>query len=90
MATLRESMAWFSKIIPIYLMSILIETTLATLDEDSVLRDFVIFSQGKMKHEAFCLLAYRDPKIRVEFENVEVLCHLFLSVSRYSSVITKA
>lgn len=45
MATLRESMAWFSKIIPIYLMSILIETTLATLDEDSV-PDFVLFPQG--------------------------------------------
>lgn len=30
---------------------------------------------------SFSLVTYRDPKICVAFENVEVLCHLFLSVS---------
>lgn len=65
-------------------MLIFIEATLATLDEDVV---FGFVSPRAIA--SFCHVAYRDPMIRVEFENVEVLCHLFLSVSRYSSVITK-
>jgi hypothetical protein len=48
-------MAWSSKIITIYLMSILIEATLATLDEDTV---FGFVSTKAIA--SFCHVAYRD------------------------------